>query len=84
MKGLAVLLVFFVIFLASSLAIPSPLFPGNVACYLLGISNVSQFSLVNAVVNGVFYGFVAWIVISLSFKWIEKSLSKNKLVEEKK
>lgn len=82
MRGLAVFVVFFAIFLISSLAISSPLFPGNVVCFLFGISGLSHVSLVNAVVNGVFYGFIVWIVFSLSFRWIERSLSKNELKEK--
>jgi len=84
MRGLAVFVVFCAIFLVASLVISSPLFPGNVICVLFGISNLSQVSLVSAVVNGVFYGFIVWVVFFLSFRWIERSLSKNELVEEKK
>jgi hypothetical protein len=82
MKGLAVFAVFFAIFLVSSLAISSPLFPGNVICFLFGISGLSYGFLVNAVVNGVFYGFIVWVVFSVSFRWIERSLSKDELVKE--
>ncbi len=74
---------FFAIFLVSSLAIPSPLFPGNIVCFLLKIADVRQFSVVSAVANGVFYGFIAWFVFSVSFKWIERSLSKSKLPRKK-
>ena len=84
MRGLAVFVVFFAIFLVSSLAISSPLFPGNVVCFLFEISDWSYVSLVNAVVNGVFYGFIVWVVFSLSFRWMERSLSKDELVKEKK
>ncbi len=84
MRGLAVFTVFCAIFLTSSLFILSPLFPGNIVCFLLGISESSQISVVSAIVNGVFYGFVVWIVFNLSFKWVEKSLSKNKIGENQK
>jgi len=83
MRGLAVFAVFFVIFLASSFLIESPLFPGNVVCFFFGLSDLSEATLVSAVVNGVFYGFAAWVVFSLSFRWVERSLSKKKLVEKK-
>jgi len=82
MRGLAVFSVFFAIFLASSLAISSPLFPGNVVCFLFKISDITHVSILSAVVNGVFYGFIVWTVFTLSFKWVEKELSKNKLVEK--
>ncbi len=81
LRGLAVFVVFFAIFLAASLAIPSPLFPGNVVCLLFNISDFV--SVVSAVVNGVFYGFIVWGVFSLSFRWVEKSTSKDKLVKKK-
>lgn len=81
MWSLAVFVVFCAIFLASSLAIPSPLFPGNVVCLLFKISDFGV-SLGSALVNGIFYGFLAWIVFSLSFKWIEHSLSTEKSVKE--
>lgn len=84
MRGLTVFMVFCAIFLASSLVILSPLFPGNVICFLLGISNSNHIALLSAIVNGVFYGFIVWAVFTLSFKWVEKSLSKNKIVENQK
>jgi len=84
MRGLAVFTVFLVIFLASSLAVALPLFPGNAVCMLFAISDPGYVSLVNALVNGVFYGFVAWIIFSLSFRWIERAQSKNKAVKTKR
>jgi len=83
MRGLAVFVVFFAIFLVSSLAIPSPLFPGNVVCVFFEISDLSRVSILSAVVNGVFYGFCAWIVFSLSFRWIERSLYKKRSAKKK-
>ncbi len=82
MRGLVVFVVFFAIFLVSSLAISSPLFPGNIVCFLFGISSISYASPLSAFVNGVFYGFLVWVVFSLSFKWVEKSLSKKELVKK--
>lgn len=84
MRGLAVFVVFFAIFLVSSLLISSPLFPGNIVCFLLRISDSSYVSLASAAVNGVFYGFLVWVVFSLSFRWVERSLDKNKSVRKKK
>ena len=70
MRGMAVFLAFFAIFSLSSMAIPSPLFPGNVVSRLLAVSGST--SLVSAVINGVFYGFVAWAVFCLGFRWVER------------
>ena len=83
MRGLAVFTVFLVIFLVSSLAVALPLFPGNAVCMIFAISDPVYFSLVNALVNSVFYGFIAWIIFSLSFRWIERAQSKNKTIEAK-
>ena len=83
MRGLAVFTVFFNIFLVSSLAIPIPLFPGNLAGYLLMTSNLTITSFMSGLVNGLFYGFLAWIVTTLSFKWIERAVAKSKLPEKK-
>jgi uncharacterized BrkB/YihY/UPF0761 family membrane protein len=82
MRGLAVFLAFFAIFLVSSLVISSPLFPGNVVCFLFKISGVTSVSVLSAVVNGVFYGFIVWVVFVLSFRWVERAFSKDKLVEK--
>jgi uncharacterized BrkB/YihY/UPF0761 family membrane protein len=82
MRGLAIFVVFFAIFAVSSLLIPSPVFPGNLICFLLGISEWSQLSLLSAIVNGIFYGICIWIVFKLSFRWVERAPSKDKLVEK--
>lgn len=83
MRSLIVFAVFFTIFLVSSLIIADPLFPGNVICMLLNLSEQSQASFASAAINGVVYGFIAWIVYFFSFRWIEKSLSTKTLTKEK-
>ena len=75
MRGMAVFVAFFAIFSVSSIAIPSPMFPGNVACWVLEVS--ANTSLVSAFVNGVFYGFVAWIIFSLGLRWVERLSQKS-------
>lgn len=62
MRGSKILVAFFLIFTSASLLIPSPIFPGNVLCALLG-GGVSPFNgVVGAFLNGVFYGVVVWLV----------------------
>lgn len=62
MRGSRILVAFFLIFTSASLLIPSPIFPGNVLCALLG-GEVSWFNgVVGAFLNGVFYGVVVWLV----------------------
>lgn len=84
MQGLIIFATFFAIFLASTVAIPSPLFPGNIICLLFDISNVSQASITSALANGIFYGFIAWIIFSLGSRWIEKNATKKQVDLEKK
>ena len=83
MRGLVVFVVFFAIFSVSSFLISSPLFPGNVVCFLFNVSDMNAL-LLGVAVNGVFYGSVAWVVFVLSFRWVERSLSKNKSIKSKK
>jgi len=40
---------------------------------------VDQASITSALANGIFYGFIAWIIFSLGSRWIEKNATKNKL-----
>ncbi|MCK4933252.1 hypothetical protein KAS06_01140 [Candidatus Bathyarchaeota archaeon] len=84
MRGLPIFATFFAIFSVSTIAIPSPLFPGNLICHLFNISDVNQSSITSAVANGMFYGSIAWIIFSLSFRWIEDNPAKNKLTEKNK
>lgn len=79
MRGLIIFATFFIIFLASTIAIPAPLFPGNISCLLLNIPDTNQTSMVSALTNGIFYGSLAWIIFSLATKWIENNIAKNKL-----
>jgi hypothetical protein len=61
-KGAIILLVFFLLFTSASLLIPSPLFPGNVFCALIG-ENVSQYAgYLSAFFNGLFYGGILWLI----------------------
>lgn len=62
MKGAIILFVFFVLFTSASLLIPSPLFPGNMFCALVGES-ISQYAqYLSAFFNGIFYGGILWLI----------------------
>lgn len=64
MKGAIILLVFFGLFSAASLLIPSPMFPGNVLCKLVGgvaFENIRYFS---ALFNGILYGGTLWLLFT--------------------
>lgn len=62
MKGAPILIVFFLMFLAASLLIPSPLFPGNSICIFIGKIAGEYQKLASAVFNGLFYGTILWLV----------------------
>jgi hypothetical protein len=72
MKGLAILVAFFLLFTSASLLIPSPMFPGNFFCALIG-ENASEYSeYLSAVFNGVFYGVILWLVFVLISRRFEE------------
>jgi len=73
LKGVPILLVFFVIFLAASLLIPTPMFPGNILCALIGDFAAEYKEWVSAAFNAVFYGIILWLVfIAVSRRFEEK------------
>lgn len=74
MKGAIILVVFFVLFTGMSLLIPSPLFPGNVFCTLIGGAAVRYRTYVSAFFNGVLYSVVLWVV----FMSISRRLEREK------
>jgi hypothetical protein len=72
MKGIPILIVFFIIFLAASLLIPSPMFPGNVICSLIGNFAAEYKELLSALFNAVFYGVILWLVFVAVSRRFEK------------
>lgn len=72
MKGAPILVVFFLMFLAASLLIPSPIFPGNFICALIGKISEEYQKFVSAVLNGVFYGIILWLVFVAVGRKFEK------------
>jgi hypothetical protein len=71
MRGILILIVFFSMFTVASLLIPSPMFPGNFFCSLIG-QGVSQYTdFLSAVFNGVFYGVILWLVFILISRRLE-------------
>jgi hypothetical protein len=71
-KGAIILVVFFVLFTGMSLLIPSPLFPGNVLCTLIGGAAVMYGTYVSAFFNGVLYGVVLWVVFMSVSRRLER------------
>jgi len=77
MRATAIFFVFFLLFTSASIAVPIPLFPGNMISTLFGIPASEYMPYLEALTNGLTYGFITWIVFFLVDKKIEKSLSIN-------
>lgn len=60
MRGTLILAVFFLMFTFGFLLIPSPMFPGNILCALIGGRVVQYSGYLSALFNGVFYGAILW------------------------
>jgi hypothetical protein len=75
MRATAIFFVFFLLFTSASIAVPIPLFPGNMISTLFGISASEYIIYLEALTNGLTYGFITWIVFFLLAKKIENSLS---------
>jgi len=73
MRGGAIFLAFFVLFTIASYAVPVPMFPGNLVS-ALGFATVpTEYApFVSAVVNGLVYGFVVWLVFVLVSRRFEE------------
>ena len=71
-RGIPILIVFFLMFTSASLLIPSPMFPGNAFCVLIGgmISEYARY--LSAIFNGVFYGSLLWLVFTVISRRLEE------------
>lgn len=74
MKGAIILAVFFGLFVAASLLIPSPMFPGNVLCKLIGGTVFENIRYFSALLNGILYGGTLWLL----FIGLSKRLTQEK------
>lgn len=75
MRGGAIFLVFFIVFTLATLAVPVPLFPGNMVhpvCEALSIPVAFYTPLLDALANGLLYGFIVWIIYVLVSKKLEE------------
>lgn len=71
MKGGAIFLAFFVFFTLATLAVPIPLFPGNMMHSLFSSSEVYT-PLFDAMANGILYGFIIWMAYVLVSRKLEE------------
>ncbi len=84
MKASPVFVVFFVFFTLATVLAPVPMFPGNMVYTWLGTPSPPYAFLASALMNGIIYGLVAWIVYVLASRKIEKSITREFPDEEKK
>ena len=71
MRAGAIFVAFFLLFTCASIAVPVPMFPGCIVQVWLALPYIS------AIVNGLTYGFITWIVFFFVNRRMEKSLSTN-------
>lgn len=75
MRGGAIFLVFFIFFTSATLAVPIPLFPGNIVHSVFSSSGIPvsfYTTLFEAVANGLLYGLLVWIVFVLVSRKLEE------------
>ncbi len=73
MRGGAIFLVFFILFTLATLAVPVPLFPGNIVHSMFSSLGIPFYApLFDAVANGILYGFLIWIVFVLVSRRLEE------------
>jgi len=72
LRGGAVFFAFFILFTLASLAVPVPLFPGNMVPVWFALTSTAS-SLISAVANGITYGLVVWLVFILATKRLDES-----------
>jgi len=73
LRGGPVFFAFFILFTVASLAVPVPLFPGNVVPAWFGVSSSTYASLFSAVINGITYGLFVWLVFVLATRKLDES-----------
>jgi hypothetical protein len=64
MRGVPILIIFFLMFTTASLLAPFPMFPGNFLCLAIGPAMVAYALYVGAAFNGLFYGFLVWLMFA--------------------
>jgi len=75
MRATAIFFAFSLLFTAASIAVPIPLFPGNIIPTLSGTPTFEYMPYLKALTNGMTYGFIIWTVFFLVDKKLEKSTS---------
>jgi len=80
MRAIPIFYTFFLLFTAASIAVPIPLFPGNLIPTLSGIPASEYTVYLEALTNGLTYGAISWII----FFFVDKKLEKSMSIESKR
>lgn len=75
MKASAIFFAFFLLFTSASIAVPIPLFPGNMVSTIVTIPASDYIVYLEALTNGVTYAFVTWLLFSVLARKLESSSS---------
>jgi mannitol-specific phosphotransferase system IIBC component len=73
MRGGPLFIAFFILFSVASLAVPAPMFPGNMVTVWFKLPSTTYQTVISAVTNGVIYGMIVWLVFVLATRNIDKS-----------
>lgn len=73
MRGGPVFFAFFILFTIASVAVPVPLFPGNMVLVWFSLPSADSSSLFSAMVNGFTYGLIVWLVFVLATRRLDES-----------
>jgi len=75
MRATTIFLAFFLVFTAASIAVPIPLFPGNIVRTLSLFPTSDYIQYLEALTNGLTYGFISWMIFFCVDKKIEGTTS---------
>lgn len=75
MRAAAIFVAFFLLFTCAAIAVPVPLFPGNMIPTWFRIPLSEYTHYIEAVANGLLYGFITWIVFFSINRKMDKALS---------
>lgn len=62
LRGVPILIIFFLMFTIATILVPCPMFPGNFISVSIGKVINGYSAYLSAVFNGVFYGIIVWLV----------------------
>lgn len=77
MRAAAIFVAFFLLFTLASISVPVPMFPGNMIHRWFGIPVSAHTPYIEAVANGLVYGFVTWMVFFMVNRKMDKALSQD-------